>query len=62
MTAYLTFQAIKAGTIKPDDKLICSKEAAAQAPSKLWLPVGGDSPSTSDSRFSSSNPPTTWRS
>lgn len=42
MTAYLTFQALKAGTIKPDDKLICTQEAAAQAPSKLWLPVGGE--------------------
>ena len=41
MTAYVTFQALKAGTIKPDDTLICTQEAAAQAPSKLWLPVGG---------------------
>jgi D-alanyl-D-alanine carboxypeptidase len=42
MTAYLTFQALKEGKIKPDDKLICTQEAAAQAPSKLWLPVGSE--------------------
>src|SRR6187431_223015 len=40
MTAYVAFQAIKAGTITPDTKLICSKEATEQAPSKLWLKVG----------------------
>jgi D-alanyl-D-alanine carboxypeptidase len=42
MTAYLTFQALKDGKIKPDDKLICTQEAAAQAPSKLWLPIGSN--------------------
>ena len=41
MTAYVTFQALKAGEIKPDTKITCSQEATAQAPSKLWLPVGG---------------------
>jgi D-alanyl-D-alanine carboxypeptidase len=40
MTAYLTFQALKEGKIKPDDELTCTQEAAAQAPSKLWLPIG----------------------
>ena len=40
MTAYVAFQAIKAGTIKPDTVVICSKEATEQAPSKLWLKVG----------------------
>jgi D-alanyl-D-alanine carboxypeptidase len=40
MTAYLAFQALKAGTVTPDTKLICSKEATEQAPSKLWLKVG----------------------
>jgi D-alanyl-D-alanine carboxypeptidase len=40
MTAYVTFQALKAGTVTPDTKLICSKEATEQAPSKLWLKVG----------------------
>jgi D-alanyl-D-alanine carboxypeptidase len=41
MTAYVTFQALKAGTVTPDTKVICSRTAAAQAPSKLGLPVGG---------------------
>ena len=40
MTAYVAFQALKAGTITPDTKIICSKEATEQAPSKLWLKVG----------------------
>src|SRR4029078_3922133 len=40
MTAYVTFQALKAGSVTPDTKLICSKEATEQAPSKLWLKVG----------------------
>jgi len=40
MTAYVTFEALKAGTVTPDTKLICSKEATEQAPSKLWLKVG----------------------
>jgi D-alanyl-D-alanine carboxypeptidase len=41
MTAYVTFQALKKGEVKPDTKITCSKNAVAQAPSKLWLPVGG---------------------
>jgi D-alanyl-D-alanine carboxypeptidase len=41
MTAYVTFQALKRGEIKPDTKITCSKNAVDQAPSKLWLPVGG---------------------
>ena len=41
MTAYVTFQALKAGEIKPDAELTCSKQAASQAPSKLGLAVGG---------------------
>ena len=40
MTAYVTFQALKAGTVTPDTTLMCSKEATEQAPSKLWLKVG----------------------
>jgi len=40
MTAYVTFAALKAGTVTPDTKLICSKEATEQAPSKLWLKEG----------------------
>src|SRR6185369_15497855 len=41
MTAYVTFEALKAGTVTPDTKVICSRTAAMQAPSKLGLPVGG---------------------
>jgi D-alanyl-D-alanine carboxypeptidase len=41
MTAYVTFQALKAGTVTPDTKVTCSRTAALQAPSKLGLPVGG---------------------
>src|SRR5690349_1242788 len=41
MTAYVVFQAIKAGTIRPQTPLICTKRAASQAPSKLGLAVGG---------------------
>ena len=44
MTAYVTFQALKAGTIAPDTKVICSRTAALQSPSKLGLPVGGSIP------------------
>ena len=40
MTAYVAFQALKAGTAKPDTKAICSKKATEQAPSKLWLKEG----------------------
>lgn len=40
MTAYLTFKAIKAGQITPETKLIVSKMARSQPPSKLGLPVG----------------------
>ena len=41
MTAYVTFQALKAGIVTPDTKVICSRTASLQAPSKLGLPVGG---------------------
>jgi D-alanyl-D-alanine carboxypeptidase len=41
MTAYVTFQALKAGTVTPDTKVICSRTASKQAPSRLGLPVGG---------------------
>jgi len=42
MTAYVTFQALKAGTVTPDTKVVCSLKATQQAPSKLGLPVGGE--------------------
>ena len=41
MTAYVTFQALKAGTVTTDTKVSCSRTASLQAPSKLGLPVGG---------------------
>jgi D-alanyl-D-alanine carboxypeptidase len=40
MTAYVTFQALKEGTVKPDTTVVCSKKATEQAPSKLWLKEG----------------------
>lgn len=40
MTAYVAFQALKEGTVKPDTKVICSKKATEQAPTKLWLKEG----------------------
>src|SRR5215470_18486041 len=40
MTAYVAFEVLKAGTITPNTKLICSKKATEQAPSKLWLKEG----------------------
>ena len=41
MTAYVTFQALKAGTVSVDTKVVCSQKARTQAPTKLGLPVGG---------------------
>jgi D-alanyl-D-alanine carboxypeptidase len=40
MTAYVAFHALKDGEVKPDTPVICSKNAAKQAPTKLGLPVG----------------------
>jgi D-alanyl-D-alanine carboxypeptidase len=40
MTAYVAFHALKAGEVKPDTPVICTKNAAQQAPTKLGLPVG----------------------
>ena len=40
MTAYVAFEALKAGTVTPDTKLTCSHDATLQAPSKLWLKEG----------------------
>lgn len=40
MTAYVTFEAIRAGTIKIDDRIPYSENASIQAPSKLGLAVG----------------------
>lgn len=40
MTLYLTFQAIAAGRLRLDDKLVISRNAAYQKPSRLGLGVG----------------------
>lgn len=42
MTAYVVFEALKAGKIKLDDKITCSEKAFLQQPSKVGLPVGGE--------------------
>jgi D-alanyl-D-alanine carboxypeptidase (penicillin-binding protein 5/6) len=40
MTLYLTFEAMAAGKLKPDDLIVVSPRAAAQPPSKLGLRPG----------------------
>lgn len=40
MTAYITFEALKAGKIARDTKLVVSELAHSQVPSKVGLPVG----------------------
>jgi D-alanyl-D-alanine carboxypeptidase len=42
MTAYIAFEAIKAGKLTLDQKLVVSELAHAQPPSKVGLPVGGE--------------------
>ena len=42
MTAYVVFQALKAGRVTPETKLTVSEAAHAMPPSKLGLPVGGE--------------------
>jgi len=42
MTSYVTFQAIKAGKLKLDDKVSCSLVATLQPPSKVGMPVGAE--------------------
>ena len=44
MTAYVTFDALKSGRLKPDQKITVSEKAHMQAPSKVGLPVGADMP------------------
>lgn len=41
MTAYVVFRAIREGSLREDQRIVCSEEAQAQPPSKLGLPVGG---------------------
>jgi D-alanyl-D-alanine carboxypeptidase len=40
MTAYVTFHAMRNGEVTRDTKVICSKHASRQSPTKLGLPVG----------------------
>ena len=40
MTAYVTFEALKASAVSPNTKVVCSQKAKTQAPSKLDLPLG----------------------
>lgn len=42
MTAYLVFEALKAGKVALDTKLAYSEAAQAQPPSKIGLPVGAE--------------------
>lgn len=42
MTAYLTFEAIKAGRLQLTDTVVVSDKAHVQPPSKLGLPVGAE--------------------
>ncbi|MEQ1713469.1 MAG: D-alanyl-D-alanine carboxypeptidase family protein [Hyphomicrobium sp.] len=42
MTAYVVFQAIKAGKVSLDTKIACSESAHAQPPSKVGLPIGAE--------------------
>ncbi len=42
MTAYLTFEALKAGKLTLETKITCSEAASAQAPSKVGLPIGAE--------------------
>lgn len=40
MTLYLAFDALAAGKLKPEDRIVMSRHAASQRPSKLGLGVG----------------------
>lgn len=42
MTAYLTFEAIKDGKLKLDQKINCTELAFQQSPSKVGLPIGAE--------------------
>lgn len=42
MTAYITFEAIRDGKLKPDDKIACSETATKEPPSKIGLPIGAE--------------------
>src|SRR5258706_15174933 len=40
MTLYLTFEAMASGKLHPDDRIVVSPHAAAQAPTKLGVRAG----------------------
>ena len=40
MTAYLTFEALREGKLNLKGKIVTSKNAHAQAPTKIGLPIG----------------------
>ncbi|WP_267381986.1 MULTISPECIES: D-alanyl-D-alanine carboxypeptidase family protein [unclassified Sphingomonas] len=42
MTLFLVFDALDARTLRLDDRITMSRHAAAQAPSKLGVPAGGE--------------------
>ena len=42
MTAYITFEALRAGTITLDSKVACTENAHKEPPSKIGLPVGAE--------------------
>ncbi len=42
MTAYVVFEELKAGKLKLDSKVVCSKTAKAEPPSKIGLPLGAE--------------------
>lgn len=42
MTAYVTFEALRDGKLKIDDKISCSETATKEPPSKIGLPVGAE--------------------
>ncbi|MFM1817033.1 MAG: hypothetical protein RLZ98_3728, partial [Pseudomonadota bacterium] len=44
MTAYLAFEAMRAGKVTFETKLKVSEKAHEQPPSKIGLPVGGELP------------------
>ena len=44
MTAYVVFHALRDGEVKPSTPVICSKNAAAEPPTKLGLAVGKSIP------------------
>lgn len=42
MTAYVTFEALRDGKLKLDDKISCSETATKEPPSKIGLPIGAE--------------------